>query len=262
MKKHLLTKKRALISSVAMLLVAIIALGTATFAWFTKNTRSYADQIQVKTSKVSSLVLSKKDRANWQSHIQYGVKDRVMYPASSSNGSDWFYANASDAASGEVDNTSIKDAKGEGVTTADYVFDDELNIKNSGAVKVTNVKITFKLQGENSDYARVALVPIGVDGSAITTDGTFGTGTVYGKKATPYQPISSLAGDLGASITPSTKYEVNVPDLDVDQAAYYKLYVWFEGQDVDCIDAKSGQSIPNLVFDVDGKPVKDTTGQE
>lgn len=256
MKTHLLTKKRALISSVAMLLVAIIALGTATFAWFTQDTRSYADKINVRTSKVSSLVLSKKSRTNWQSHIEYNA-DRVMYPASSSNGSDWFYANASDAASGIVDKASIKDAKAPGVITADYVFDDELNIKNSGAVKVTDVKITFTLQGENSDYARVALVPIGVDGSACTTDGTFGTGTVYGKKATAYKPISSLAGDLGASITPSTKYEVKVPDLDVDQAAYYALYVWFEGQDEDCIDAKSGQQIPNLVFDVDGTPVEE-----
>lgn len=257
MKKHLLTKKRALISSVAMLLVAIIALGTATFAWFTQDTRSYADQINVRTSKVSSLVLSKQDRTNWQSHIQYGADNRVMYPASSSNGKQWFYANASDALSGKVDKASIKDAKAPGVTTADYVFADELNIKNSGAVKVTDVKITFTLQGTNSDYARVALVPIGVDGSAITTDGTFGTGTVYGKKATAYQPISSLAGDLGDSIKPSTNYEVKVPDLDVDQAAYYALYVWFEGQDEDCIDAKSGQKIPNLVFDVDGTPVEE-----
>lgn len=250
------SRKRLLISSVAMLLVAMLALGTATFAWFTQDTRSYADKINVRTSKVSSLVLSKSDRTNWQSHIEYDV-DRIMFPASSSNGSKWFYANASDALSGEVDNESIKDAQAPGTTTADYVFINELNIKNAGAVKVTDVKIKFNLQGENSDYARVALVPIGVDGSATTTDGTFGTGTVYGKKATPYQPISSLAGDLGASITPSTTYEVSVPDLDVDKAAYYALYVWFEGQDVDCKDANSGQKIPNLVFDVEGTPVEE-----
>lgn len=255
------SRKRLLISSVAMLLVAMLALGTATFAWFTKDTRSYADQLNARTSKVSSLVLSKKDRSKWQSHIQYGVDNRIMYPASSSNGSQWFYANASNAVTGKVDKGSIKDAKATGTTTKDYVFIDELNIKNAGAVKVKDVKITFTLQGTNSDYARVALVPIGVKGSAITTNGTFGTGTVYGKKETPYQPISSLTGDLGASITPSTTYEVKVPDLDVNQAAYYALYVWFEGQDEDCVDAKSGQTIPGLVFDVNGKPVNDTANE-
>ena len=58
MKTHLLTKKRALISSVAMLLVAIIALGTATFAWFTTNTSATADKLSVKTIKASELQVS------------------------------------------------------------------------------------------------------------------------------------------------------------------------------------------------------------
>ena len=59
MKTHLLTKKRALISSVAMLLVAIIALGTATFAWFTSSTTAKANGIKVQTIKSSELVISK-----------------------------------------------------------------------------------------------------------------------------------------------------------------------------------------------------------
>lgn len=250
------SRKKLLISSVAMLLVAMLALGTATFAWFTQDTRSYADQIKVQTSKVSSLVLSKSDRTNWQSHIQYN-KTGIMMPASSSNGTDWFYASASDAASGAIDKTSIKDAKGAGVNTGDYVFIDELNIKNAGAVDVENVKIKFSLSGENSDYARVALVPIAVKGSACETAGVFGSDTIYAKDNKPYSPIKNLAGDTGSNITPSTTYEVSVPNLAKDQAVYYSLYVWFEGQDEDCKDANSGQKIPDLVFDVDGTPVEE-----
>ena len=49
------SRKRLLISSVAMLLVAMLALGTATFAWFTQNTSATADGITVRTSKTSSL---------------------------------------------------------------------------------------------------------------------------------------------------------------------------------------------------------------
>ena len=59
MKTRLYTRKRALISSVAMLLVAMIALATATFAWFTKSTTATADQIKVQTIKASELVISK-----------------------------------------------------------------------------------------------------------------------------------------------------------------------------------------------------------
>ena len=51
MKTRLYTRKRALISSVAMLLVAMIALGTATFAWFTRSTSTTAEGLNVKTIK-------------------------------------------------------------------------------------------------------------------------------------------------------------------------------------------------------------------
>lgn len=42
------SRKRLLISSVAMLLVAMLALGTATFAWFTTSTNPYADNFSAK----------------------------------------------------------------------------------------------------------------------------------------------------------------------------------------------------------------------
>lgn len=256
MKKN--SKKRVLLSSVAMLMVGAVSLGTATYAWFTQDTRSYADQINVKTSKVSTLLLSKSDRSDWQSHIEYN-KTGTMIPASSADGKTWVYGSASDAIKGTIDKTTLKEATGDSKGT--YVFEEELNIKNAGAADVENVKITFDLSGENSDYARVALVPIGVSGSAITTDGTFGSATVYGKDANEsYQPIKNVAGDLGTAIVPQTTYEVEVPDLAAGKAVYYKLFVWFEGQDKHCIDANSGQGIPNLVFDVDGDTVEDTQG--
>ena len=52
------SRKRLLISSVAMLLVAMLALGTATFAWFTTSTNPYADNFSAKTTKQSTLLLS------------------------------------------------------------------------------------------------------------------------------------------------------------------------------------------------------------
>lgn len=51
-------KKRMLISSVAMLLVAMIALGTATFAWFTNTTTAKADKAQVTVAAPSGLVIA------------------------------------------------------------------------------------------------------------------------------------------------------------------------------------------------------------
>lgn len=57
MKTRLYTRKRALISSVAMLLVAMIALGTATFAWFVADPTAKADGLQMKTTTSTGLVI-------------------------------------------------------------------------------------------------------------------------------------------------------------------------------------------------------------
>jgi hypothetical protein len=57
MKTRLFTRKRALISSVAMLLVAMIALGTATFAWFTSNPLAEASGLTLKATASKGLVI-------------------------------------------------------------------------------------------------------------------------------------------------------------------------------------------------------------
>ncbi len=51
-------RKRALLSSVAMLLVALVALGSATFAWFNTQNSAAARLITAQTEKSSDITLS------------------------------------------------------------------------------------------------------------------------------------------------------------------------------------------------------------
>ena len=64
------SRKRLLISSVAMLLVAMLALGTATFAWFTTDTTTQATGISVQTSKKSLLLVSSRT-SEWTDNLNY-----------------------------------------------------------------------------------------------------------------------------------------------------------------------------------------------
>lgn len=50
-------KRRALLSSVAMLLVALVALGSATFAWFVADPTAKADGLAMKTTTSTGLVI-------------------------------------------------------------------------------------------------------------------------------------------------------------------------------------------------------------
>lgn len=75
MKTRLFTRKRALISSVAMLLVAMIALGTATFAWFTSNPNATASGLTLKATASKGLVIQTashaKVNADFWGHTDY-----------------------------------------------------------------------------------------------------------------------------------------------------------------------------------------------
>ena len=267
------SKKRMLISSVAMLLVAMLALGTATFAWFTTSTSPYADGFSATTSKQSSLLLATKARNDWATHIQYNVSGKTMYPASG-NGEKWVMGESNAPLTGAIDKTTLKAVLPTPDTSigtskiSDFVFVDELNLQNNGTAEVTNVKISFTLKNNSAnkqtiaDYARVALVPIADPSTTLADDlVAIGTGNVFSPKETTYKPIVDTKGTEGTSITTSATFEVAVTGDGEKMAPgaekYYKLYIWFEGQDANCVDAKSGQAIPDVKFSISSDLVKE-----
>ena len=260
------SRKRLLISSVAMLLVAMLALGTATFAWFTTSTNPYADNFSAKTTKQSTLLLSDSSRTGWTSHLDYNVGNKTMYPASG-NGTSWVKGTANDSLKGTIDKDSlaaVAPSAAEGVIPSDYLFAQELNLKNNGTADIKDVSIDFYLNtSDNKDaaeYARVALVPI--DGTKVTADDYVALGNnVYSTTTKTYNPIIKTDGTEGTQISTKTTFHVDVTTGDEvmkpDEVRYYKLYVWFEGQDPDCKDANAGTGVSNLQFTVEGTPVSE-----
>ncbi len=260
------SRKRLLISSVAMLLVAMLALGTATFAWFTTSTNPYADNFSAKTTKQSTLLLSDNTRSGWTSHLDYNVKNKTMYPASG-NGTSWVKGTASNSVTGAIDTKTLQavaPSAAAGVIPSDYLFAQELNLKNNGTADIKDVAIDFYLNTDSNnasaDYARVALVPI--NGTEVGANDYAALGdNVYSTTAKTYKPIIDTKGTEGAQISTKTTFHVNVTTgeevMKPDEVRYYKLYVWFEGQDENCVDALSGQKIPGLKFDVSSTMVEE-----
>ena len=234
------SRRRLLVSSVAMLLVAMIALGTATFAWFTSSTTATASGLNVMTVKASELVISKNDRA-WGTVVDYGVAKKVLLPTSSANGTNWFEANAASKTAFTANSDGFK-AIG---NTANYVIKNELNVKNQGEATVNDVKITFS--GLTSDYIRVALVEKTEENAVI---GTFAS-SVYDKDGVAYDAASGT-GTATTNIKPSKTFEISVGPLTKNQAKFYDLYVWFEGQDAQCYDSNAGQEVDDITFTVTG----------
>lgn len=76
--------------------------------------------------------------------------------------------------------------------------------------------------------------------------------------AKPVQYVGTSENDLKGAITAAAsnvttkgnKISVDVGDLTQNQAKYYMLIVWFEGQDEDCQDAFAGNEMPNIDFTI------------
>ena len=68
-------RKRALLSSVAMLLVALVALGSATFAWFAANPNATAKGLSLKTTASTGLVIKTDTDTTWSHNALLGVSD-------------------------------------------------------------------------------------------------------------------------------------------------------------------------------------------
>lgn len=182
-----------------------------------------------------------------------------MYPASG-NGTSWVKGTASNSLTGVIDQNTLQavaPSPAQGVIPSDYLFAQELNLKNNGTADIKDVSIDFYLNtSDNKDaaeYARVALVPI--DGTKVTADDYVALGNnVYSTTTKTYNPIIKTDGTEGTQISTKTTFHVDVTTGDEvmkpDEVRYYKLYVWFEGQDENCVDALSGQKSQdsNLMF--------------
>ena len=266
------SRKRLLISSVAMLLVAMLALGTATFAWFTTDTTTQATGISVQTSKKSLLLVSSRT-SDWTDNLNYNfgtdTAKKLLQPASSYDGENWYKAQANSGMSGAA--TNGEKITGVGTTAAEgNVFCNMLNVKNTGAEPAENVTISAQISEKavtsGKNYLRVALVP-----SDCTADTGRGTATVESAQefrdniysagadaAKPVQYVGASVADTQGAITAaasdvttkSNSISVNAGTLNKDQAKYYMLIVWFEGQDVDCQDTFAGNDMPNITFKI------------
>ena len=271
MKTHLLTKKRALISSVAMLLVAIIALGTATFAWFTKASVATAQGINVNTIKASELQI-RSIYKEWTDTLNYESNKQILKPASTYDATHWFKADADSKkayTAADKNITPVTDSE-----KANYYYEERLDIRNNGTAAVDNVKVTVTLDKKSirKNYLRVALVPCDADGKVA---GTFALSdkTVCSEEGVEYASIKSKTGDVVAkeNVTPSATWTFDAADTlagrtgaGTTDSPYqwdsktFKLLVWFEGQDLNCYDGNAGAEIPNITFSVTG----DTANQQ
>ena len=245
------SRKRILLSSIAMLLVALVALGSATFAWFSVSKTVTADGMQVKAIATAGLEISNTSAtAGFDTTVSFGQSSApfslkpVSWDGATANG---FIPDGNVASPGGSYTGAFKSAGSMAPTVSSsapvmgantYVAEYDVWVRSAaeGETRTAHtVSATVTISGANASFARVKLV----DGS--TTKG------IYADEAAASASVVKAAGSTKSTYT-LTAHQTDVSVTGTDDSTTgkaFKLYVWFDGEDSACVDAAK-----NAVADV------------
>ena len=266
------SRKKILLSSIAMLLVALVALGSATFAWFTINRSVEAKSMAVTAATADGLELTIDNGAHWgrtktfSAWADAGNGEGTLAPVSfqyasgSAVGSTGYYpqdissagaltsANFSNASNWQ-DKTIISsptaalnnnDAKAADTHFAAY----RVGIRSSNAA-ITDVTMSISYTGATTgtykaqDFIRFIVVDESDSNKVVAC---------YGNGATSTYPITkTVSGETTTYSVGTTAQGADNPSVTgitapakTAAAKYYTIYAWFEGQDTECDDNHQG----------------------
>lgn len=248
--KHTHSRKKMLLSSIAMLLVALVALGSATYAWFTANPNASASGVKLRTTAAAGLVIRTDTDTTWSHNaaLRKGETDYFnLNPVSQdqaapanfwtvpAEGSDAFTAAAGENMSAAIAGTDYYTEK------VYFRLSDGSDVTaNAGKkVQISGVSITAAAGATMQNAIRVSVAA--ADGTmlgtwALATGGANGTLTGTGKTASPFSP--ALAA-VATGLTVDTK-QTGLSADGSDETKYVTVYVYLDGQDNDCYSDKVG----------------------
>ena len=278
--------KKQLGAAIVMVIVAAIALGAATFAWFVNNTKVTADGANVTAKAANTLLISEVDQNDWKTSLPLSadLKDLVPVSTSGSEGkelsfvkdnkwsNDSKYASEFAAATAGTEYYAKDFQLKSSVAGSTLYLDDETTFKmaenaNSDALKSMRLGLvigdkTFIYQVDDgtlkSRYSTSIGSDSGADGISKAVDGT---NTV---KDITLNNKTGEAGKLPLVAAPKsgTEFVTNPGDADplykftqADTPVTVHAYIWMEGCDYDCnssvVASITGQQvIANLGFAV------------
>ncbi len=205
------TRKKMLLSSVAMLLVALVALGSATFAWYITNATVTAEKTQFSAASADGLVIRHTTSDTWSNKVTDLAKASGLTPASISYDTLGNNIGATGQGTAFDDGTlsgALSAATVENGTT--FLVDSFYVASSSGAAK--NATFTIKSGTQEGTYLNLA-VYVGSTLKGVYTSATGYTSTqkVGGTSASPEtasgtQTLVPLAANTNAgTISAATK---------------------------------------------------------
>ena len=173
--------KRQLIAALAMVLVAALALGSSTYAWFVTNTKVKASAANITATAASSLLISAADANEWATTYEFTDANTTFAPVSTigtSNGDAFAFFKQKDWAKDAGQSNAITVNKVAALETAEktgganpFYYEKSFDIKAAQACKLyLDTDTTFTgTAGTMNKTLRLALVVKKSDDSHVKT---------------------------------------------------------------------------------------------
>lgn len=226
------SRRRVLISSLAMLLVALVALSTATYAWFTSDPTANASGLKVKATAATGLVIKSATEGQWthSATLNKDGNDYAADPLSIDPTQNTVVGYKTVAA---ADNASDADTT-KAVTTSTAYYSEVINAKITGTDATSaSVKITDIGLGDGSWASaglRMAVTYTDVDGEDSTTTliGIFSDNGASNKYLTATGAYAESISEDAYTFATSTATTVTVDNTGDD---YFTVFVYLDGED-------------------------------
>ena len=252
-----------LLAAVAMVLVAAVALGSSTYAWFVASGTVTATGMSVKAQSEGGLAISFDGQA-WGTSATAGMTPaKSLYPASTLDLVDWYHAtaadmNASDAQAGtrtKITGTVFGGTAG-AFSENNYVVMKEFKIKSTATgseskglyvsgVDVTATKNMSTALRVGVKYTPTSGTPVykiygpvvlngGVDDANKATNNypVFKEKTTDATSETRIGTVTlNTVGKTGSTLITTSDSDATAGVIPADKPITVQIFVWFEGED-------------------------------
>lgn len=255
--------KRQLLAAIAMVLVAAIALGSSTYAWFVASGSVKAKDMKVNVQSSGGLVISRAgDQDAWGVTASGQITDpKPLTPVSTADMTDWSTAQAKVANNYEFDKTTIDNVKNDVLPDGTYsdnnyavmrafkirsaapgqlcrgLYVDKIEVTGGNNTLDTSLRVGFRYKyatgtGDYVETSSFITGPVTVTSAGGQNEQNAPTTTYkfYSTKDTADDSAKTVTlTNVGttARIVPAETEVTN----GTDKPVYVEIFIWFEGQD-------------------------------
>lgn len=261
--------KKQMVAAIAMVLVAAVALGSATFAWFVSNNAVTATGVDVTTtSSVPNLYITSVGRTSDAMTAASTNPDKI-YPVSTPDAENFFETLHWTTGNGHAvaDEYQAALAHETGKTNyADYTFklgvsNGKMDVYFDSSTAATTLEATaamgtagrFAVKVGNGQWLMFKVKGTATDKGYYTDNGAT-TGDYWVKSANDgiaaatYSNFADYAGsvnDKGQAVAGTNK--LTTIESGTDKEVTVTVRVWYEGCDKDCVSENAGSGIANAI---------------